>query len=67
MKSIGNQKFNAIFEQSMPEGTPSKPTHKSDRGTRERWIKTKYQHKEFLTKGNSDVAQLNQVPDHHFL
>lgn len=59
MKAIGNQKLNEIFEQALTDSS-IKPNQKSDRPTRERWIKAKYQFKEYLTKTNLDQNELNQ-------
>eukprot|EP00026_Physarum_polycephalum_P002903 Phypoly_transcript_02912.p1 GENE.Phypoly_transcript_02912~~Phypoly_transcript_02912.p1 ORF type:complete len:772 (-),score=150.69 Phypoly_transcript_02912:83-2398(-) len=61
MRTVGNQRFNEVFEQKIPEGAPPKPVQKSDRAARERWIKTKYQQKEFLNKTNLSQDELNQA------
>eukprot|EP01117_Protostelium_nocturnum_P006686 TRINITY_DN2408_c0_g1_i4.p1 TRINITY_DN2408_c0_g1~~TRINITY_DN2408_c0_g1_i4.p1 ORF type:complete len:653 (-),score=236.18 TRINITY_DN2408_c0_g1_i4:38-1996(-) len=57
MLALGNEKVNEIYEESLPEGT--KITFNSDKITREKFIKAKYQEKKFVARSLVDPETLN--------
>lgn len=56
MCALGNEKVNKVFEHSVPSNW-QKPTPKSDRETREKFIKAKYEHKLFINPVKSKTPE----------
>jgi Arf-GAP/GTPase/ANK repeat/PH domain-containing protein 1/3 len=61
MLSIGNTLANSIWECN-PRGR-AKPTPNSSREEKERWIRSKYESKEFLAPVNQGVSVGQQLVD----
>lgn len=62
MHEIGNENANQIFEGfNLSELKIYKPDPESDRQTRERFMRMKYEQKKFVPKANASPDDLNQV------
>eukprot|EP01132_Coremiostelium_polycephalum_P011617 gene11617-14225_t len=59
MKEVGNTKFNLLFEHHTSDQV--KPTEKSDRATKEQWIRAKYKNKEFIVKSALPQEELSKM------
>ncbi|GAM26708.1 hypothetical protein SAMD00019534_098830 [Acytostelium subglobosum LB1] len=59
MREVGNNKFNILYEHQLSGQT--KPTDKSDRMTKEAYIRAKYKTKEFLIKSALTQEELNKT------
>jgi hypothetical protein len=60
MVAIGNERANKIFEAEIPS-TVTKPNPTTDRNTRERFIRLKYEKKAFTPKSLARPEELGMV------
>ena len=64
MMAIGNSAANSIWEHKVKEkGTRVKPTPNSSRDEKEKWIRAKYNQKEFLKPINESMRIEQQLID----
>ncbi|EFA76490.1 ankyrin repeat-containing protein [Heterostelium album PN500] len=59
MKEIGNAKFNLLYEHQLSDQV--KPTEKSDRPTKETYIRAKYKTKDFIIKSTLPTEELSKM------
>eukprot|EP01133_Synstelium_polycarpum_P017173 gene17173-20457_t len=59
MKEIGNAKFNILYEHQLSDAT--KPSDKSDRMTKEAYIRAKYKTKDFIIKSTLTQEELSKM------
>lgn len=63
MLAIGNSLANSVWEAMSSHGTIVKPTPTSPREEKEKWIRLKYEAKEFLPPCNSSIPIDQQIID----
>lgn len=63
MLAIGNSLANSVWEAQSAHGPITKPTPTSTREDKERWIRLKYEAKEFLPPCNLSISVDQQIID----
>lgn len=60
MLAVGNTLFNSVYEANI-RSSPPRPTPKSTREEKEKWIRCKYETKQFLAESNRSVPNGQQL------